>query len=715
MRSCHFTGRPGPATCPVCLVNCPTVSNGTLRWRCVGRPATLCCHRPPSNTGMEQPIKVLLIEDSATDARLLRIFLGESSTHCFDIVHVARLAEGMERIGKEHFDVILSDLLLPDSQGIETFERLHAHVEHVPIIVLSGSDDENLAVRAVREGAQDYLVKGRIDGHGLVRSITYAIERHRAEQRLQESERHYKFLLESITDYSYSVKIEDGKPGLISHGPGCVSITGYSAQEFEADPKLWFRMVHEADREAVQEQARRIQAGETPPPLEHRIVHKDGEARWVRHTVVACRNRDGNLSSFDGLIADITQRKKAEQDLVKSEAFYHSLVENLPQNILRKDLNERFTFANQRFCAMLGMPLEQIIGKTDFDFFPPELAEKYQRDDRYVIRTGQIFETIEENHAPTGEKLYVNVIKTPIYDAKGQIIGIQGIFWDITERKRFEERLQRANQELAASEAALRKSHEELKSAQLQLIQAEKMESIGTLAAGVAHEVKNPLAILMMGVNYLTKKLGGAEDGIQQVLKEMREAIDRADAITRGLLDFSASRQLAIKSESLNTLIDETLRLVRHELRTKQIVVQKNLGERLPGVGVDKRQIQQVLVNLIVNSIHAMPEGGTLMVRSYTKQLTETSHTEGSRRASHFWVGDMAVVIEVEDTGTGIPEENLAKIFDPFFTTKPTGVGTGLGLPVSKKIIELHGGSLDVRNVKGGGVRATILLRPQKA
>jgi PAS domain S-box-containing protein len=664
---------------------------------------------------MDQPIKVLLIEDNPTDARLLRIFLSESATSQFDIAHVERLSEGMERLSKERFDLILSDLLLPDSQGIETFEWLKAHVQDVPIIVLSGSDDESLGIRAVREGAQDYLVKGRIDAHVLVRSITYAIERHRVEQRLHESEKHYKFLLESITDYTYCVRVEDGKAGKIVHSPGCVSITGYSSSEYDADPGLWLRIVHGEDREAVKEQIRKVESGATPEPLEHRILHKNGQVRWVRHTVVPCRNRLGTLESYDGLIADITRRKKAEQDLINSEAFYHSLVEHLPQNILRKDLKERFTFANQRFCAMLGKPLEEIIGKTDFDFYPPQLAEKYQRDDRYVIRTGQIFETIEENQAPNGEKTYVNVIKTPIYDAKGQIIGIQGIFWDITERKRFEERLQKANQELAASEAALRKSHEELKSAQLQLIQAEKMESIGTLAAGVAHEVKNPLAILMMGVNYLTKKLGSGEENIQQVLKEMREAIDRADSITRGLLDFSASRQLAIKPEHLNVLIEETLRLVRHELTKKQVVVQKHFAERLPLVGVDKRQIQQVLVNVIVNAIHAMAEGGSLTVRTYTKQLTETSHYEGSRKATGFWVGETAVVAEVEDTGTGIPEENLAKIYDPFFTTKPTGVGTGLGLPVSKKIIELHGGNLDIRNVKGGGVRVTILLKSHRS
>ena len=194
----------------------------------------------------------------------------------------------------------------------------------------------------------------------------------------------------------------------------------------------------------------------------------------------------------------------------------------------------------------------------------------------------------------------------------------------------------------------------------------------------------------------------------------MREAIDRADSITRGLLDFSASRQLAVKKENLNVLIDETLRLVRHELSKKQIIVQKHFAERLPQVAVDKRQIQQVFVNVIVNAIHAMPETGTLTVRTYTKQLTETSHFEGSRKATHFWVGDIAVVAEVEDTGTGIPEEHLAKIYDPFFTTKPTGVGTGLGLPVSRKIIELHGGSLDVRNIKGGGVRVTILLKAHR-
>lgn len=666
-------------------------------------------------SSMPALVRVLLVEDNAVDARLLEVLLRDADTVHHRLNRVERLGEGLALIAKERFDVILLDLSLPDSQGFETFQRLHAAARTIPILVLSGMDDETLAVKAVREGAQDYLVKGRYDGYLLNRAISHAIERHQSEQALQESERHYKFLLESITDYSYSVKLQHGKAVQSTHGPGCVTVTGYKPEDYQSDSDLWYRMVHEQDRPAVLEQIRQILSGHMPMPLEHRIVHKNGKLRWVRNTVLPNRDRDGHLIGYDGLIADITDRKQAEEKLVASEAFYHSLVENLPQNILRKDLTERFTFANQRFCALLNKTLEEIIGKTDFDFYPPELAAKYQRDDQYVMQTGNTFETVEENQSATGEKIYVQIIKTPIFDAKEQIIGIQCIFWDITERKRWEERLQQANEELAMSEAALRRSHAELKEAQLQLIQAEKMESIGTLAAGVAHEVKNPLAIILMGINYLSKKVSVTDENIGQVLKEMKEAIDRAETITRGLLDFAAARQLSVQPVEMNSLLDDTLRMVRHELTKRNIELEKNYGPKLPLVGVDRQQIQQVFVNLFTNAAQAMPKGGQLTVRTYCKQLSETSHFEGSRKADRFWVGDTVVVTEVEDTGEGIPEEFLTRIFDPFFTTKPTGVGTGLGLSVSKKIIELHGGSLDIRNLESGGVRVTIMLKAQRS
>src|SRR5262249_27660316 len=164
------------------------------------------------------------------------------------------------------------------------------------------------------------------------------------------------------------------------------------------------------------------------------------------------------------------ERRRVEDALRASEGFHHSLVESLPQSILRKDLEGRFTFGNQKFCTALRMPLEQVIGKTDFDFFPHALAQKYRTHGPPGNEAGNGFETIEEHVTPQGAKLYVHVIKTPLRDAQGKVIGIQGIFWDVTERKRAEEQLVIQNsrlQEMAESEHL---AHLELKQTQSRMV-----------------------------------------------------------------------------------------------------------------------------------------------------------------------------------------------------------------------------------------------------
>jgi sigma-B regulation protein RsbU (phosphoserine phosphatase) len=211
-----------------------------------------------------------------------------------------------------------------------------------------------------------------------------------------------------------------------------------------------------------QEFIRLMEEHDVVTEFESQIRRKDGRIIWISENVRAIRDSDRRLINYEGTVEDITDRKRNEEQLRNSEALYHSLVENLPQNIFRKDLNERFTFANQRFCQTLGKPLEEIIGKTDFDFFPPELATKYQQDDRKILESGEAFETIEEHIPPGGEKLYVNVIKTPLYNSKGNIIGLQGIFWDITQRRRAEEGLRRTTVELAKSREELRVKNEQM-------------------------------------------------------------------------------------------------------------------------------------------------------------------------------------------------------------------------------------------------------------
>jgi phosphoserine phosphatase RsbU/P len=407
----------------------------------------------------DESIKVLLIEDVPKFARLMREMLQATAAVRFDVEWADSLAQGLERLAQGNVDVVLLDLSLADCKGLDSFEKARSLAPHLPIIVLSSLDDETVAVRAVHEGAQDYLVKGQIDAHLLVRSIRYAIERKRAEVALFQTEEKYRGIFENTVEGIFQTT-PDGR--YLSANPALARIYGYeSAQDL---------ITHLTDigRELYVEPGRRaefirlMEQNDVVKDFESTIYRKDGSIICISENVRAVRDVRGHLLFYEGTVEDITERKRAEERLRNSETLYHSLVETLPQNIFRKDLYERFTFANQRFCMTLGKPLEEILGKTDFDFFPPTMAAKYQRDDRKIMESGQIFETVEEHQPPGGEKIYVNVVKTPLYDSKGNIIGLQGIFWDITERKRAEEQIRQKSVELAASQAELRLKNQQM-------------------------------------------------------------------------------------------------------------------------------------------------------------------------------------------------------------------------------------------------------------
>lgn len=289
---------------------------------------------------------------------------------------------------------------------------------------------------------------------------------------------------------------------------------------------------------------------------------------------------------------------------------------------------------------------------------------------------------------------------------------------ELGQRKRSEENQTKSNLELAEKErrleaviADLKKSHGDLKTTQLQLIQVEKLESVGRLAAGVAHEVKNPLAIILMGVNYLSAHLGSRDERTSQTLQDIDDAVRRADTVIKGLLDFSSSKTLELNLTDFNPIVEKACLLVKHELDKSRIALVKELKADLPLLRLDANKIEQLLVNVFMNAVQAMPTGGTLTVRTLTRPLTQRGRGVGTREGDRFRVGETAVITEVEDTGTGIPHEHLGKLFDPFFTTKAPGQGTGLGLTVVQNIIDLHGGTIDITNRDGGGAKVTIMLK----
>ena len=264
---------------------------------------------------------------------------------------------------------------------------------------------------------------------------------------------------------------------------------------------------------------------------------------------------------------------------------------------------------------------------------------------------------------------------------------------------------------LRETHLALVQTHEELKAAQMSLIQTAKLESVGRLAAGVAHEVKNPLAVIQLGVDYLTNTVKG-DTGLTETVQDMDDAVKRADTVIKGLLDFSRSEQLTLAPGDVNAILGETLLLVKHELTKNHVTVEKTFEEKLPLVGLDRNKIKQVFINLFINAIQAMgSEGGTLGVRTRRQRLAEAPAHHGGGASAVFRAGDDVVMIDVKDTGTGIPEDKLDKLFDPFFTTKAVGSGTGLGLSVSRKIIDLHGAAISISNRKRKGAVAQIIFK----
>jgi signal transduction histidine kinase len=254
-------------------------------------------------------------------------------------------------------------------------------------------------------------------------------------------------------------------------------------------------------------------------------------------------------------------------------------------------------------------------------------------------------------------------------------------------------------------------AHEELKAAQAQLIEAEKMQSVGRLAAGVAHEVRNPLAIMEMGLAFLTGQIT-SEDG-HVILGEMREAVQRANGIIISLMDMASPREFGMNEMDLHEIIERALGALEGGLAAGGIKVARSFTEGLPRSRVDARKIEQVFVNVFSNAIHAMPNGGVLAISTEVKALQrgDVEFLAGDRSGVHFREGERAIIVRVSDTGEGIAPDHLGTVFEPFFSTKPTGKGMGLGLTVARKIVEMHHGTIEIRNGPHRGVTATLRFK----
>ncbi|MEI8314572.1 MAG: PAS domain S-box protein [Verrucomicrobiota bacterium] len=473
--------------------------------------------------------------------------------------------------------------------------------------------------------------------------------------------------------------------------PAFTRLTGYTADEaFGANPRILKSDRHDAAFYRQMWETIKAGAGWHGEVINKR---KDGSLYTEEMTITPVGSAGGAITHFIAIKQDVTARKQAAEALQDSADRLKLATRIGGVGIWEYDVpTNRLAWDDQMF-RLYGITREQFSGAYEAwrAGVHPDDQQRGHEEIQMALRGEKDFNTEFRVLWPDGSTHSIRAIATVQRDAAGHPLKMVGTNWDITASKLTQTKLQHLNADLEHSQLALHNAYEDLKHAQIQLIQAEKIKMVDRLAAGVAHEVRNPLAIITMGLGYLESNLPRNQPAATTILASMHEAVKRADTILSELMDFSSSRLMDLAEQDIGQLADRSLLLIKHELDLRHIEVVRDFAPGVPLQRVDRIRIEQVFVNLFMNAIQAMPDRGRLTVRTL---CTATG----------------AVVAEICDTGHGIPAAQLEQVFDPFFTTKPVGTGTGLGLTVSRSILLQHGGDLVLANQPGGGVCARMLF-----
>jgi PAS domain S-box-containing protein len=622
---------------------------------------------------MPDLVRVLLVEDVADDAALVERELRRAG-----ITGATRRVDS-ERTFREALrtfapDIILTDHSLPTFGAADALRIAQLEMPDTPVIVVTGSLDEETAAEYIKAGAADYVVKHHLErvGPAVIRALDLRrarTEQARAEEARRQGEERFRALIEHGAD-AVALVAPDGTLLFASHS--IERLLGFAPVELVGHPG--FEQVHPDDVPRVYSALRDIIASPgTPAGLELRWRHKDGSWRNI-DAVAVDRLAEPAVGAIVVNFRDVTERHTAEAALRESEERYRTLVEGVRDIIFAlspegtiASLNPAFeTITGWRREEWVGQPFERLVHPEDL----PLALELLGRVVRGELRPASQFRV----RTAKGDYRVGEFSATPQL-REGRLVGILGIGRDVTERVQLEQ----------------------------QLRQAQKMEAVGRLAGGIAHDFNNILTAITGYADLLLEDLG-ATDPRRQDADEIHKAADRAAGLTRQLLAFSRQQVLQPTVIEVNKLVGDLEKMLRR-LLGEDVELTTRLAPTTGRVKADPGQLEQVIMNLAVNARDAMPTGGKLTLETGNMDLDESYAADHyPARAGPF------VMLAVSDTGIGMSEETQAHMFEPFFTTKEKGKGTGLGLATVYGIIKQSGGFIWVYSELGHGTTFKLYL-----
>lgn len=605
-------------------------------------------------------LRILHLEDDPLDAELVKEVLKAEGINS-EIVCTAVREEFISELMTGSYDLILADFSVPSYDGLSALKLTRQHHPYLPFILISGTVGEEVAVEALKSGATDYVLKGRL--YRLPIAIRRALresqeryERMQTEEALRQSEGRFRAISE---DSPLGIFVTDENGNMIYINRRAQEITGFHPED-NLDQR-WSDLIHPEDRERVTTDWKELLKHPAAAESVHRYVRDENSVVWVR-TKIAMLNDRQRFLGFVGVVEDITDNVRKDEELRSAEMKYRNLVEKAPAVVYMAEIGPkgRWLYVSPQIQRILGHTQEEF--QTDpgtwYRLIHPDDCKRVQAEESRCQETGEAFVSEYRMIARDGSVVWLRDEATVVANQS----LIQGVLTDVTRLKQAEE-----------EKARLEK----------QYLHSQKMEAVGQLAGGMAHDFNN----LLMAISGYCELLLLTTPNLNQsaeFVKEIQKAVDRGSSLIRQLLTFARNQKVEMRILDLNDVIRQ-MQAMLQRLLGADIELRTDLEEPLAHIKADYVQIEQVIMNLAVNARDAMPKGGRLEIRTANQAATDESAP--------------MVVLSISDSGVGMDEETQAKLFEPFYTTKPKG--TGLGLSTVYGIVKQSGGHIQVRSRMG--------------